>query len=267
MKLTNSFKAALAATLMMSAAHSARADLTLSGAVGLPLNPTAQIPLPGGVRVQGNYFDMGDAGLGDDKIKYYGLTAAGRLGSDLEISGGITRLDGPENTTIDLKSTGFALGAKYLFTRESDPAKVRIAVGGGYDRALFNNFNIYVVGTKYLGTVTGERAPVTGHLGVRYDRFRFDGLPAGVDNSSSKASVFAGVEVPITRQGNFAFVGELQSRNSEDGKTPYSASVRFRPQGQGVSASIGLQRQGVTGDNGLFVQLGYSFDTTPGIVE
>lgn len=263
--INNSIKAAIAATLVLSAAPSARADLTLSGAVGLPLNPTAQIPLQGGVRIQGNYFDMGNAA--GDSVKYYGIAAAGRLGSDLEINGGVSKLSGPDNGIIDLKTTGFALGAKYLFTRESDPVKVRIAIGGGYDRALLNNFNIYVVGTKYLGTVTGDRAPVTGHLGVRYDRFKLDGLPVGVDDSSSKASIFGGVEVPISRQGNFAFVGELQSKNFESGSSPYSASVRFRPPGQGVSASIGIQRQGVSGDNGLFLQLGYSFNTTPGVAQ
>ena len=35
--------------------------LTISGAVGLPLNPTAQIPAKGGARVQANYFDLFNA--------------------------------------------------------------------------------------------------------------------------------------------------------------------------------------------------------------
>jgi hypothetical protein len=53
----------LMATAMTTAvagasAGAARADLTISGAVGLPLNPTAQIPERGSVRVQANFSDL-----------------------------------------------------------------------------------------------------------------------------------------------------------------------------------------------------------------
>lgn len=236
----------------------ARADLTLNGAVGLPLNPTAQIPLPGGVRVQGSYFDAGDVG-GFGDVKFYGLHAAGRIGSRLELNGGVERLNGPGALGGDFDRTGLALGAKYLFTRETDPAGVRLAAGVGYSRALLRNVHAYVVGTKSLGNLTEGRTPITGHLGLRYDRFRFNTL--GVNNRSSKASVYGGVEVPFTRTGDFAFVGEVQSKNTDGGGTPYSASVRYRRAGKGFSVSAGVQRQGLINDSGLFVQLGYSFDT------
>jgi len=249
------FQAALAATVMLGAASAARADLTINGAVGLPLNPTAQIPQQGGARVQGNYYDMGDGGGVD--FKQYGIYAAGRVASTIEISGGFSQFKTSPNTALD--ESGLAIGAKYLFSRESDPAGVRLAVGVGYDRALLRNTHAYVVATKYLGAVTGDKVPITGHLGLRYDRFR----PGSGLLNSSKASIYGGVEVPFTRTGDFSFVGELQSRNNEYSRgVPYSASVRYRPKGQGFSASLGLQRQGLTGDNGLFAQLGYSFATS-----
>jgi hypothetical protein len=260
--------AALATALVAGGASSARADLTYQGAVGLPLNPTAQIPLPGGVRLQGNYYDLGDAngpGVSVDS-NLYGLYAAGRVGGTFELSGGIqqtrnrTTVLGATNSNNE---TGFALGGKYLFAREGDDEGVRLAVGGGYsdlDVAANNgrNFHAYVVGSKYLGAVSDERVPVTGHLGLRYDRFQFG---TGVGKTrSNKASVFAGVEVPFTRTGDFSFVGELQSKNVSGGGTPYSASVRYRPRRQPFSASLGFQRQGV-GGSGIFAHLGYSFDT------
>jgi len=269
-------KAALAATLVAGAAQTARADLTLNGAVGMPLNPTAQIPLQGGIRLQANYFDLGDVEEGGERLgdfKFYGLHAAGRVGQmPLEISGGVERLraqtdeDALEDIFDDLDRTGLALGAKYLFTRETDPAGIRLAAGVGYSRALLNNIHAYVVGTKYLGAVTGERVPITAHLGLRWDRFK---LPeeqgaAGDDDKSTRVSVYGGVEIPITRGGDFTFVGELQSKNTdfEEAKFPFSASVRFRPQNQAFSASLGIQRQGIVEDTGIFAQLGYSFDTT-----
>lgn len=267
-------KAALAATLVAGAAQTARADLTLNGAVGLPLNPTAQIPLVGGVRLQANYFDLGDVEEGDDTLgdfKFYGLHAAGRVGQmPLEVSGGFERLraradhDALEDFFDEFDNSGLALGAKYLFTRETDPAGIRLAAGVGYSRALLKNVHAYVVGTKYLGAVTGDRVPVTAHIGLRWDRFKLPDAGAGDEDKSTRVSVYGGVEVPITRNGDFSFVGELQSKNTDfdDAKIPFSASVRFRPRNQAFSASLGIMRQGLVDDTGLFAQLGYSFDTS-----
>ncbi|MDF2441420.1 MAG: hypothetical protein JWN98_2404 [Abditibacteriota bacterium] len=251
---------ALAAVLLVGAASTAKADLTNNGAVGLPLNPTAQIPQPDGARVQANYYDLGNTAFGS--FKQYGLYAAGRLADRFEISGGVEKMDAPTGVA-GLDNTGLAIGAKYLFSRETEPAGVRLAVGAGYSRANFKNVHGYVVASKYLGTLTEGRTPITGHLGLRYDRFSLADIGGG---KSNKASVYAGVEVPFTPDGSFQFVGEVQSKNISStigsDKIPFSASLRYRPAGQGFSVSGGVQRQGLIGEAQLFVQLGYSFATT-----
>lgn len=238
--MKNCFQVALATLALVGLSGAARADLTISGAVGLPLNPTAQIPQEGGARIQGNYYRLGD-GASD-----YGIVGATRLGDGLEINGGVTRLSGGGESR-----TGPAIGVKYLFSRETDPVGVRFAVGAGYDRALIKQTYIYAVATKYLGAVTGEKIPIVAHLGVRYDRF---------SGASSKASAYLGAEVPIVADGSFQAVGEIQSKNVDGGSTPYSASVRYRPKGQPFGASIGVARQGI-GRSGVFAQVGYSFGT------
>ena len=254
--MKTTFKAAIAALAVLGATTGARADMTLQGAVGLPLNPTAQIPAEGGVRVQANYFDLGDV-AGND-FSYYGLHGAGRVADRFEINGGISRLNA-EGFFEPLDRTGFDIGGKYLFTTETDPVGVRIAAGAGYSRALLKNTYAYVVGTKSFGRgVSGNSAPIAGHLGLRYDRFKAD-FGGGFSTDSNKLSVYGGVEVPFTRTGDFAFVGELQSKNVDNGEVPYSASLRYRPAGQGFSASVGIQRQGIIDDNGIFAQIGYSF--------
>jgi hypothetical protein len=280
--VNKTLKAALAAALVVSTTQIARADLTQDGAVGLPLNPTAQIPMEGGVRIQANYYDFGDLSIapagriGD--FKRYGVYASGRVWKNLEINGGIEKLKASENTAVvpagalnPLDKTGLALGAKYLITRESEPAGVRFAVGTGYSRAMLKNWHVYGVATKSFGEINTEgRNPITAHLGLRYDRFQIDNLIPGAKDST-RVSIYGGVEVPVST--SISVVGELQSKNQEFGnnlgvawqaKIPYSASIRYRPQGQGFSGSVGIARQGLTGDNGLFLQLGYSFDTGTG---
>ena len=231
---------ALATVAIAATAGSARADLNLNGAVGLPLNPTAQIPEATGARVQANYYDLGNS------TSYYGLFAAARVGDKLEINGGVNKLE-------DYKS-GFAIGAKYLISRENDPAGVRLAVGGGYNSALIKNTNAYLVASKYLGAADSGRIPITGHLGVRYDNFDAFG-------GSDKFSIFAGAEVPITQTGEFTAVGELGSEIADGGDTPYSISVRYRPQGRPFGASVGLAQQGLGDGSRVFAQIGYTFNT------
>ena len=237
---------ALATVAIAATAGSARADLNLSGAVGLPLNPTAQIPAAGGARVQANYFDLGDS------AEYYGLFGATRVGEKLEVNGGINKLNA-SNSPFD--RTGFAIGAKYLISRENDPAGVRLAIGAGYDRALLKNTNAYVVATKYLGNADGGRIPITAHLGVRFDNFD------GGFGSSDKFSVFAGAEYPFTKTGDFTAVGELGSKIADNGNTPYSLSVRYRPQARPFGASIGIAQKGIGSGGRLFAQVGYTFNS------
>lgn len=243
--MNKTLKAALAAVVVVGSAQAAHADLNLTGAVGLPINPTAQIPGQGGVRIQGDYWDVGD------DTKFYGIHAAGRVGeAPLEISGGVSRLDfGPDD------ETGLDVGIKYLFTKETDPAGVRLAVGAGYSKALAKNKHAYLVASKYMGEITGERLPVIVHGGVRYDRFDFGG------SDENKVSVFIGTEIPITRTGDWQVVGEIGSKVVDDGRVPYSASIRYRPQGKGFGVSAGIARHGLSHDNGFFAQIGYTFDT------
>lgn len=231
--------------------------LTINGAVGLPLNPTAQIPAKGGARVQANYFDLFSSPTTD--ASFYGLYAATRVGdAPLEISVGIEKLSA-DNDVLDIDRTGFAVGAKYLISSEDDdPEAVRIAVGVGYSSALYKNTHAYAVASKAFSA--GTRV-VTGHLGIRYDRFSI------LDFDSSKASLYGGVEVPIDRRGRFNLVGELASKNASSelgGASPYSVSLRYQND-NGFAASAGIARQGVLsnfvddGGGRVFAQVGKTF--------
>jgi len=254
--MNTTWKVAFVTAVVVGATRDMNADQTLNGAVGLPLNPTARLPLPNSVQAQGSYFDLGS--VPGNSFRFYGVHAAGRVGEmPLEISGGVERLDargGARFSGVD--RNGIALGAKYLVSPETLP-RVRFAVGAGYSRALLKNWHAYVVGTRDLRRVA-NLIPATVHAGVRYDRFSLADVGGP---KSSRASVFGGVEIPIPIRptADLSFVGELQSKNTDGGSTPYSAAIRFRPAGQNFSAIIGLQRQGLTGDNGVFAQVGFKF--------
>jgi len=234
--------------------------LTISGALGLPLNPTARIPAKGSSIVQANYFDLFSAETTDASL--YGLYAATRLGdAPVELSVGIERLSA-DNDVLDIDRTGFALGIKYLVTgdNDTDPEAVRVAVGAGYSSALYKNKHVYAVATKAFSA--GTRV-VTGHIGARYDRFSINGL----DLDSSKVSFYGGLEVPIDRRGHFNLVGEVGTKNANTelgGASPYSLSLRYQGE-SGLAVSAGIARQGVTSnftnDSGgrLFAQVGKTF--------
>jgi len=272
-EMTKTFKAAIAAAALIGAASGARADLTSQGAVGLPLNPTAQIPEEGGIRLQANYNDLGDIKVGGASalgLKSYGIFAAGRVASKFEISGGVSQLRYKFNPILGVANTndtGISVGAKYLFTKETDPAGVRLAAGAGYDDTQAKDTYGYLVATKYLGKLTEGKAPVTGHLGVRYDRFKnsFLANKLGAPSSSyNKVSAYAGLEVPFSN--GFEAVGEIESKRANNGSTPYSISLRYRPKGSAFGGSIGWARNGLSfggksPDGGVFAQLGYTFDT------
>ncbi len=247
--LQRTLQGAVVLAAVVASASVAKADLTISGAVGLPLNPTAQIPAKDAVQVQANYFDLGQSGF---KAKQYGLYAAAQVADGFEINGGIEKLD---TDASDVNRSGIALGAKYLFTHNSDPSNVQFAAGVGYSRASINNTYVYGVASKAFNS-SGDRAPIIGHLGVRYDRFKI------FDATSNKTSVYGGVEVPFTSKGDFSFVGELQSKVVKgSAQAPYSAGLRYHGVDNGFSATIGIQRRPVIFDSKsrLFVQLGYAF--------
>ncbi len=251
-RLMNKFSPVALATIALAGmSGAAHADLNAQGEVGLPLNPTAQIPQAGGFRVQGNYYDQ--ARVLGDPLREYSLSGAIRAGRrlPLEISANVNRSEGLASN----KATNFGVGAKYLFSRESDGIGFRTAAGAGYNEFdILKNYHAYIVASKYFGTITGERVPITGHLGLRYDRYE------ALGDKSNKASIYAGAEVPLTRTGQFQVLGEIGTKVISRGASPYSLGVRFRPAQQPFGATVGIQRQGVLDSKGrLFVQLGYTF--------
>lgn len=258
MKSTNKTKLSLklaslavALTAGMALGGAAQADLTRSGAVGLPLNPTAQMPAKGSVRVQANFSDLGDISGSD--LNFAGIYAAGRLGDRLEISGGLERLDG-DRFLNPLDETNIALGAKYLL-KPGGTDGVAIAAGAGYSRALLRNKHAYVVASKSFNALSKSGRPsATGHLGVRYDDYRLFG------SNSGKASLYGGVEVPLDARGRLSAIGELQSKTSEfnTSRYPFSAGVRYNASGN-FSATVGYMREGITGESGFYGQVGKTF--------
>jgi hypothetical protein len=270
----------------------ARADQTYTGEGGLALNPTATGLAPGSVSVQGSHMELGTekGGVGpgatptptptptptqpptqfaaallpqQNPLRRYhfsisGLHVGGRVADHWELSGGVSRLRVSGNGEFDnLTKTGVALGIKYLINPDAAPEKTRFAVGAGYDRALLKNIRAYAVASHPF-RVKDDRAPILAHLGVRWDRFDLDDVDGP---SSSKVSAFTGVELPITRKGEFALTGELQSKNHEfgDAKVPYSLGLRYSPPSNPFNVSVGIQRQGLVDDNGWYAHIGYQF--------
>lgn len=280
-----SFKTLLAIAMLTTTFHIAHADQTLTGEIGLPLNPTALSSNLGKVEVGGSYYDFGEdrgnapvidllpppkrelgiALLPQDNgpldtynLHFYGVHAVGRIHKNLELSGGIDRLrvsgDGPFD---ELTKTGIALGAKYLINSDAASSDVRYAVGVGYSRALLHNIRAYGVASKPFN-VREDRAPIVGHLGVRWDRYDLRDIDG---DDSSRLSVFAGAEVPITKKGDFSFIGEIASRNNDfnTAKIPFSAGLRYgRPQSS-WTVGAGYQRQGLTDDSGFYARVGFGF--------
>ena len=235
----------------MALGGAAQADLTRSGAVGLPLNPTAQMPDKGSVRAQVNFSNLGNVSGGS--LNFGGIYAAGRLGDRLEVSGGLERLDG-DKFLNPLDETNVALGAKYLL-KPGGTDGVAVAAGVGYSRALLRNKHAYVVASKPFSSLSkGGRPAATGHLGVRYDDYRL------LSSNSGKASLYGGVEIPLDARGRLSAVGELQSKTSEfnTSRYPYSLGAQYKA-GGGFSARAGYMREGITGDSGFYAQVGKTF--------
>jgi hypothetical protein len=290
--LRSTLRALLTATVLSGAVGlttQANATQSFTGEGGLPLNPTANGIAPGTVEGQANYTDMGDedGASGDTQkeeepppqgdinalllpknnplenydFQYYGALAAGRIADNWEVSGGITRLrvrgDGPYNR---LTKTGVNLGVKYLVNPEAPVGEIHWAVGAGYDRALLKNWRAYGVASKGFNVKEG-RAPIMGHLGVRWDRYSLDDLGGFDGETSSKVSVYAGTEIPVTRSGDFKLTGEIASKNNEfeQARIPFSVGGLWEPGSSPFSVAAGLQRQGLIGDTGWYAKVGYSF--------
>jgi hypothetical protein len=249
--MKHTWKVAVAAAALVGTASIAKADLNLSGETGLILNPTAQIVQKGHPQIQANYYDFSS----EYKDKIYGLYGAIQAADKLEISAGVDKF----HSIDDYERSGFALGAKYQLLKQSDKG-FDLAVGAGYDGGLQRNYHVYAAATKAFGS-NSNRAPIEGTLGVRWDRFTL----GGDSDHNSKTSVYAGVQVPVTRKGELSLIGEAQSKNIDEdaAKIPYALGVRYHPVNQSFSVSAGIQRQGFDtpyeNSAKLFVQVGYTF--------
>lgn len=252
--MKNTWKAVFAAAALLGATQAARADLNMSGATGLILNPTAQIVAKDQPQIQANYYDSGS----DWDDKYYGIFGAVQAADKLEINGGLSKYRSDDEIW---NRSGFAIGAKYQLFNEEQKG-FALAVGAGHNRAIGRNTHAYIAATKAFGAP--NRASITGTVGARWDRFDFES-----DGESSKASVFAGVQIPVTRNGELSLIGEVQSKNvdsdfaGDEAKIPYALGVRYQPRGQAFSVSAGIQRLGINTPYErkakLFVQANYTF--------
>jgi hypothetical protein len=258
------WKTLLATTAILGCTQIAKADLTINGETGLFLNPTAAIAQKGKPQIQANYFDLGT----DYKDKFYGIYGAMQAADKLEISAGIDKFASSSKYPTAWDRSGFDIGAKYqLFTEQEKGFS--LAVGGGFDRGLIDNIRVYAAASKSFNG-NSKRAPITGTLGVRWDRYTDFSSSGGPDEHSSKASIFAGVEVPLTRDGALGLIGEIQTKNvggsliaNSDAKSPYSLGLRYHPRNQAFSIGAGIARQGlntpIESQPRFFVQAGYTF--------
>lgn len=258
------WKTLLATTAVLGCTQIAKADLTISGETGLFLNPTAAIVHKDKPQIQANYFDLGT----DYKDKIYGIYGAVQAADKLEVSGGIDKFASSGQYPTAWDRSGFDIGAKYQLFNQQEKG-FSLAVGGGYDRGLIDNIRVYAAASKAFNG-SSERAPIIGTLGARWDRFTDFSSSGGPDNHSSKASVFAGVEIPITRDGALNLIGEIQSKNvggsltaSSNAQFPYSLGLRYHPRNQAFSIGAGIARQGlntpIESQPRFFVQAGYTF--------
>lgn len=244
----------------MGTAQIARADLNVNGETGLILNPTAEIVQKGHPQIQGNYSYLGSK----FRDEFYGLYGAAQVADKLEISGGVDRF---KSNYRAWDRSGFDVGAKYQLLSQQDKG-FDLAIGVGYDRGLNDNYRVYAAATKAFGNA-GRRAPIKGTLGVHWDRFTDFQNPGYPTTYSSQISVYAGVEVPLIRNGGLSLIGEIQSKNinddfSTDTKPPYALGLRYHPPRQAFSISTGVQRQGIdsafdSGGPRFFAQVGYTF--------
>ena len=257
------WKTLLATTAVLGCTQIAKADLTINGETGLFLNPTAAIAQKDKPQIQANYFDLGT----HYEDKFYGIYGAMQAADKLEVSAGIDKFDSSSEYPTAWDRNGFDIGAKYqLFTEQEKGFS--LAVGGGFDRGLLDNIRMYAAASKSFGS-KNKRAPIIGTLGVRWDRYT-DFSVSDSDDHSSKASVFAGVEVPLTRDGDLGLIGEIQSKNvsgsltaSSDAQFPYSLGLRYHPRNHAFSIGAGIARQGlntpIESQPRFFVQAGYTF--------
>jgi len=250
--MKHTWKAALAAIAVIGTAQVAKADLTLDGQTGLFLNPTAAVAAKGSPEIQANYQRLSTLGT---HFNTYGIGGAIGVADKLELSGNYSR------TSVEgYHDNSWRAGAKYQLLQRADKG-FDLAVGGNFGNeglveGDLDHYNVYVAGTKAFNT-SSNRAPIEGTLGLRWDRFSVPG------ESTSKFSVYAGAQVPLTRTGEFSLVGEVGSKIIDEAETPYALGVRYQPNNSGLSVGVGFGRpnllNSVFGGTSWFAQVGYQF--------
>lgn len=229
-------KVLLVTTMVLGPAASARADLTLSGASGMFLNPDARINSGLVPQVQVNYNDL-------EGGESYGIYGSMSVDQRTEVGIGAGHLsDGDKNSGLAANMKQRLLGVP--------GAGTQLAYGLGYDGIHFNNLYGYVAVTQDFGSKIGGHN-VAATLGLRWDRF-------GKEIDSTKTSVYGGVDVGLNDK--LHVIGELQGRNTRlHSASPYALGVRYAP-ARGLTLGAGIQRTGWNGSSGrFFLQAGYKF--------
>jgi hypothetical protein len=260
--MKHTWKAALAvaAVAMIGTAGAAKAAVTLDGQTGLFINPTAEVVKQGNGELQGNY--QHTSSFYGDSLKNYGIGGAYGVADKLELSANYAHY-----SAFSESANEWRVGAKYQLFNQREKG-FDLAVGGNYANASgslvddgFNGSlkheNLYVAATKGFG-YSESRAPIKATLGLRWDHFSADG------DSTSKASVYAGAEVPLSSDGQFSLIGEVGSKIADYASTPYAIGLRYHPKNSQFSVGAGFGRPSyISQDPGagttLFAQVGYNF--------
>lgn len=255
--MKNMWKVALAAVALVGSASVAQADLTLDGQTGLFANPTAEIVKKGAPEIQANYNRLNADG---EHINSFGVGFAFSPAEKLELSAGLNRASINGYHLNDSR-----IGLKYQFVNQAEKG-FDVAAGANYGSLVegIDQITLFAAATKAF-SFSKDRAPVKGTLGVRWDRFSLG------SDSMSKGSVFAGADVPLTRDGQFSLVGEVGSKVIDQGQSTYAIGVRYRPKSSGFSAALGYGRLASSGSgafigaesgqsfHNFFAQVGYTF--------
>lgn len=264
--------------LLLGCAGIANAHVTLNGASGLFINPTADVMPLGTFEVNGNYQrdslesgrqseTIGDPGnpdcfgvtsdpgcgvytvTSDPSISQptsgrtthsnsYALSGAIGIADKLELNGGYHRMRWAKKWNI---------GGKYQVAQLKD---TKIAVGGDYNKWTKGGghlADVYAAATHSFPT-QHSNAPIEGTLGLRYNDF----------TEGNKVDVFGGVKVPFTRKGDFRLIGELGSKRYDGGKSQYAVGVDYLSPDRNFNVGVGFGRHALTDSkHTVFLQLGY----------
>jgi len=244
------WKIGMAAVFVMSAAPAVKADLSLGGQTGLFINPTAGIVEKKHPEVAGQYVRYSDRGY---HINGFSVHGALQAVDSLEVSASYIHY----GDKYSYSENNWRIGAKYQILNQQEKG-IDLAVGADflqYNANIDGNaYALYLAATRDF-TLKEDRAPIKGTLGLRWDKDDPDGY-----DSSSKASVFGGVEIPLTRTGQVSLIGELASKSSDHRKSVWDVGVRYHPRGTGFSLGAGYGSiWGLQRGSTWFAQVGYQF--------